>query len=185
MTRVDPRPGPPDAPLPEPSAGAPAAAPLFPWHAAPPPAPVGPSEREQLTGRPAGFVTRAAANATDVAVTLGVLALCYAAVAGTRFLLAPTSFRLVAPEFAWVVLAAGAGLALYWTAAWAGPGRTYGDRLMGLQVVGHGGGRVHVLHAAVRAVLCVLFLPGLFWVLVSRRNRSVQDLLVRTAVVYA
>jgi uncharacterized RDD family membrane protein YckC len=35
-----------------------------------------------------------------------------------------------------------------------------------------------------RAVLYVLFPAGLLWVLASRRNASVQDLVVGTAVVY-
>jgi hypothetical protein len=36
----------------------------------------------------------------------------------------------------------------------------------------------------VRAVLCTLVPVGLLWVLVSRDNRSVQDLLLRTSVLY-
>jgi uncharacterized RDD family membrane protein YckC len=113
-----------------------------------------------------------------------VLALGYAGWAGFRFLLAPTSYRMLAPEFEWIVVAVGIGLTLYWTATWAGPGRTHGDQFMGLRVVGRGGARLHLLHAGARAVLCVLFLPGLFWVLVSRRNLSVQDIVLRTTVVY-
>ena len=38
--------------------------------------------------------------------------------------------------------------------------------------------------AVARAVLCLLFPIGLLWVVVSRRNASVQDLLVRSAVAY-
>jgi hypothetical protein len=33
-------------------------------------------------------------------------------------------------------------------------------------------------------VLCTLFPIGLVWVLVSGENRSVQDVLLRTSVVY-
>jgi uncharacterized RDD family membrane protein YckC len=36
----------------------------------------------------------------------------------------------------------------------------------------------------VRAVLYVVFLPGILWAAVSRRNASIQDLIVGTAVVY-
>jgi uncharacterized RDD family membrane protein YckC len=85
---------------------------------------------------------------------------------------------------AWVVLVIGIALAIYWTATWSGAGESHGDQLMGLRVVGPGGRRLHLLHAAARAVLCVLFLPGLFWVLVSRGNRSVQDVVLRTRVLY-
>jgi uncharacterized RDD family membrane protein YckC len=184
MTRTEPRPGPERVPSSEPTASVPATGNRFPWHATPPPEPAMPSRRALVAGRPAGFVTRASANAVDVALVSLAVALGYAMVAGLRFLLSPTSFRLVAPEFGWVVVAVGIGLALYWTASWAGPGRTPGDQLMGLRVAGPSGTRLHVLHAAARAVLCVLFLPGLFWVLISRRNRSVQDVVLRTAVLY-
>ena len=184
MTHAEPPPAPGAAPPLEPPSLIRTPDSRFPWRVAPPPAPATPSGRALAHGRPAGFITRAAANAVDAALVTFVLALGYAMVAGFRFLLAPRSFRLVAPEFAWVVVAVGIGLAGYWTATWAGPGRTYGDELMGLRVVGPRGDRLHLLHAGARAVLCVLFLPGLFWVLVSRHNRSVQDIVLRTAVVY-
>jgi hypothetical protein len=35
-----------------------------------------------------------------------------------------------------------------------------------------------------RALLYVLFPAGLLWIMASRRNASVQDLVVRTAVLY-
>ena len=185
MTRVEPRRPAATVPAPAPEPTVPPTGSRFPWHAAPPPVPAAPSEQGRATGEPAGFVTRAAANAVDVVLVSLGLALSYAVVAGCRFLLAPRSFRLVAPQFTWVVVTVGIGLALYWTVTWAGPGRTHGDQLMGLRVVGPRGARLHLLHAAARAVLCVLFLPGLFWVLVSRHNRSVQDVVLRTAVVYS
>jgi hypothetical protein len=46
------------------------------------------------------------------------------------------------------------------------------------------GGRLGWGRCATRAVLCTLFPIGLVWVLVSRENRSVQDVLLRTSVVY-
>jgi uncharacterized RDD family membrane protein YckC len=139
-----------------------------------------------LARRPRPGAGRAvgAGDAVDVALVLLALTLGYAGWAGFRLLLDPAAFRLTAPEYEWVVLAVGAGLVLYWTVTWAGPGRTHGDQFMGLRVVTRRGARLHPLHAAARAVLCVLFLPGLFWVLVSRRNRLVQDVVLCTAVVY-
>ena len=183
MTRVEPRPQPATPPDPGPSPTVPPTAVRFPWHASPPAAPP-PALPARASGEPAGFVTRAAANVVDAVLVSLALLLGYAAVAGARFMLAPRSFHLVAPQFEWVVVAIGLGLVLYWTITWAGPGRTHGDELMGLRVVGPRGDRLHLLHAAARAVLCVLFLPGLFWVLVSRHDRSVQDVVLRTAVVY-
>jgi uncharacterized RDD family membrane protein YckC len=105
-------------------------------------------------------------------------------VAGFRFLLHPASFHFPAPGFPALLLIGSLGLAAYFTVTWAIPQRTYGDQLMGLRVVGPRGARLHWSHAALRAVLCVVFPLGLLWILVSPHNRSVQDVLLRTAVVY-
>jgi uncharacterized RDD family membrane protein YckC len=75
-------------------------------------------------------------------------------------------------------------LTVYFTAAWSTTGRSYGDHLLGLRVVNHTGGRMRPAGAFVRAVFCVLVPIGLFWYLVSRTNRSVQDLALRTSVIY-
>ena len=59
---------------------------------------------------------------------------------------------------------------------WAVVGATYGDRLLSLHVGDDRGVRLGWGRSAVRAVLCTIFPIGLLWVLVSRENRSVQDL---------
>jgi hypothetical protein len=38
--------------------------------------------------------------------------------------------------------------------------------------------------ALVRAAFCVIFPIGLLWVLFSGQNRSLQDLVLRTSVIY-
>jgi hypothetical protein len=43
---------------------------------------------------------------------------------------------------------------------------------------------MHWTGALVRAAFCVVFAVGLFWVLISGANRSVQDVVLRTSVVY-
>ena len=72
----------------------------------------------------------------------------------------------------------------YLTAGWGTTGRSLGKQLAGLRVVHRTGSRLGPVRALLRAVLYVLFPAGLLWVLVSRHNASVQDLLVRSAVVY-
>ncbi|HTG48263.1 MAG TPA: RDD family protein, partial [Actinomycetota bacterium] len=67
---------------------------------------------------------------------------------------------------------------------WTANGQTYGDRLMGIRVLDRSGALLHPGRAIVRAVLCVLFPLLLFWAIVDARRRSVQDLIVRTSVVY-
>ena len=56
--------------------------------------------------------------------------------------------------------------------------------MLGLRVVSSRDVGLPLWRAFVRAVLCALFPIGLFWSAVSGRNESVQDLLVRTTVVY-
>jgi uncharacterized RDD family membrane protein YckC len=75
-------------------------------------------------------------------------------------------------------------LILYLTVSWMGNGRTYGNHVMGLRVINQRGKRLHPLAAIVRAVLYVIFPIGLLWVLVSGQNRSLQDLVLRTSVIY-
>ena len=73
-------------------------------------------------------------------------------------------------------------MTLLFTVAWSSTGRSYGDRILGLRVIDRRGERLGFAGALVRAVLCVAFPPLLFWAIVNRR--SVQDLVLRTAVIY-
>ena len=68
--------------------------------------------------------------------------------------------------------------------AWATTGRSYGGRLLGLRVVDSHGRRIRPLVALARALLCVFVPVVLFWVIISRENRSAADILLRTSVVY-
>ena len=69
-------------------------------------------------------------------------------------------------------------------ATWAVVGGTYGDRLLELRVTDDRRARLGWKRCAVRSLLCTVFPIGLLWVLVSGENRSVQDVLLRTSVVY-
>lgn len=158
--------------------------PHYPWRSSPVPAEPRRARQDELQGHRAGLVTRAVANALDVGVVLIALGAGYAAVAIGRFLLDPAAFRFPAPAFGAVLLIGGVVQAGYFAVAWATVGRTYGDEVLGLRVVGSRGRRLGWATAAVRAVLCVLLPIGLLWVLLSPRNRSVQDVVLRTSVVY-
>jgi uncharacterized RDD family membrane protein YckC len=156
----------------------------YPWRAVPPAPPAAPSTRATVHGHAAGFVTRAIGAAVDACAVVLAVAIGYVVVAGFRFLLRPRTFQFPAPGFAIILLVVGVVLAGYLTVTWAIPGRTYGDQLMGLRVTDLSGNRLHWSRAAARAVFYVLFPLGLGWVLVSSRNRSVQDVVLRTTVVY-
>lgn len=137
-----------------------------------------------MQGRRAGVISRVLADGIDLVVVLASLAGTYLVIAAARFLVRPRAFTW--PELSalnlgtlgWILLVA------YLTIGWANTGRTFGKTVLGLRVIDTGGGRPRLRRAFVRAVLCAVFPIGLFWCVVSHRNASVQDLLVRTAVVY-
>lgn len=153
----------------------------YPWHD---PRPVRADTRGDAQGARAGLVTRSLANVADLALVVLLVAGGYAAVAAIRFLLGPTSFRFPAPHWAALLLVGLGVQVLYFAVTWAVVGATYGDRLMGLRVTDDRGARLGWGRCAVRAVLCGLVPVGLLWVLVSGENRSAQDVLLRTSVVY-
>ena len=156
----------------------------YPWHAATGPVPVDTATRMPVLGHRAGLVTRSLANVADVVVVVLVVIGGYAGVAVARFLIDPTRFSFPVASWQTLLLAGLAVQALYFAITWAVVGGTYGDRLLGLRVTGENGARLGWARSAVRAVLCVLFPVGLLWVLVSGENRAVQDLVLRTSVVY-
>jgi len=143
-----------------------------------------PKEARPFQGRPAGLATRVLAAAIDALVLLALCAAGYAVWAGALFLWSPAQFRFPAPSRPVVVLAGYLACILYLTVCWQISGRTYGDQVIGLRVLGRAGGRVGTATALARAVFCALFPLGLIWAAVSRTNRSVADLLLRTSVVY-
>jgi uncharacterized RDD family membrane protein YckC len=141
-------------------------------------------QAKALQGRRAGFVSRLAADALDFAVVwvLGLAALLFAGV--VRFLVTGPPLRVpVLPV--WLSTVAGAAIAVgYLTAGWVSTGRTVGKQVAGLRVLDRSGRRLRVGRALLRAVLYVFLPAGLLWVLVSRRNASVWDNLLGTAVIY-
>jgi uncharacterized RDD family membrane protein YckC len=114
------------------------------------------AEARALQGHRAGFASRVVADLVDL---------------GVAWLLGLS---------AWLA----AGVVGYLALSWAATGRSVGKQLAGLRVVDRAGRRLSPWRSFMRAVLYVLFPAGLLWVLASRRNASVQDLVVGTAVVY-
>jgi uncharacterized RDD family membrane protein YckC len=143
-----------------------------------------PREARGIQGLPAGIVTRTAANAVDFVAVLCVLVAGYAAWFAARFLIHPAQFSAPRPPPGAALLCGGAVLFGYFAASWATTGRTYGDHLLGLRVVDARGERMRWRGALLRAALCVVFPIGLFWSVVSATSRSLQDTLLRNAVVY-
>jgi uncharacterized RDD family membrane protein YckC len=143
-----------------------------------------PREARPYQGHPAGVVTRTIAAGIDALVVAGVLVLGYTVVAGVRLVVAPLSFRPPDPSWWFTVTSACVVLVLYLGASWAATGRSYGDHVMGLRVVGSRGGRLGPVRSLVRALACTAVPVGLLWCAVSSENRSLQDIVLRTRVVY-
>ncbi|PXY36922.1 hypothetical protein BA062_11770 [Prauserella flavalba] len=143
-----------------------------------------PEEARSWQGRPAGLVSRTLACALDLAVVLTVLAGGYLVTSGLIFVVDPVRFRFPSVSRQALVGAAAALLVGYLAGSWRLAGRTYGDHVLGLRVAGSGGRRLGWARALGRAALCTVFPAGLLWVAVSPARRSVQDVLLRTTVVY-
>ena len=143
-----------------------------------------PVEARSFQGEPAGLITRVAANVIDVAVVILGLVAVYLSIAGVVFLRQGARFTFPIVTYRAAYVAGFVALVGYFTASWSGSGRTYGDRVLGLRVLTATGQDVGFVRAGVRAVLCALFPLLLVWVAVSRGNRSVQDLVVGTSVIY-
>ena len=156
----------------------------YPWHEAVLPMSVAAGARATIQGRRAGLVTRSLANVADLVVVALLLVGGYTAVAATRFLLSPTTFTFPAPPAATLLILGLCLQAVYFAVTWGVVGGTYGDRLLGLRVTDDRGARLGWGRCVVRALLCTVFPIGLLWVLVSRENRSAQDVVLRTSVVY-
>lgn len=143
-----------------------------------------PREARPFQGRRAGIVSRTIAAVIDCGVVVAILVVAYAGLAGLRFLVDPRSFSFPDTSLLLSLTAGFVVLVFYLTTAWTFGGRSYGNHVMGLRVVGVHGRRLRLPGAFLRALLCVLVPIGLLWCAVSPANRSLQDLVLRTSVVY-
>ena|SRR5215211_6299404 len=134
--------------------------------------------------RPAGIVTRCLAAGVDLLVVLVMMGGLYAAAVFIRLLFSPQQFAF--PDVgALLSVSLFMGISTgYLTVCWAVSGRTLGAVTMGLRVVSRNGELIGWARAAARAALYVMFGFGLFWVVVDPQRRSLQDIVLRTAVVY-
>ena len=142
------------------------------------------SEAVALNGHRAGFASRVVAAAIDLA-TITLLHLAFLLFAGlVRYLVVGPPFALPTPP-QWLAGVVGGAIAVvYFASFWAIDGRTVGMQVLGLRLLGPSGRPPRPAWSLLRAVLCLAFPAGLLWILISRRNASLQDLLVRGTVIY-
>lgn len=142
-----------------------------------------PARARPFQGLRAGPVSRALASALDV----GVVALVTAGlVMGWSLIesLGDGTFAVSTPGPLGVFLLGEFLLVLYLWIGWATTGRTVGKQIMGLRVVNHRGELMRPGGGLLRALACVVFPLGLAWTLVSSHNRSLQDVVLQTSVIY-
>ena len=143
-----------------------------------------PVEARPFQGTTAGIVTRTVANTIDAVVVAVALFGAWAGVVVVRFIVSPRDFELPSAPIFWCVAGYLYLLVTYLTAAWWISGRTLGDHVMGIRVVTGKRRRLRFLRAWARALFCAFFPIGLLWCVVSPERRSVQDVFLRTKVVY-
>src|SRR3954452_3379180 len=143
-----------------------------------------PREARPYQGQRAGLVTRVIAAVLDSLVIGAVLLGGYLGLVGLIFLFNPRSFQFPDLGVVFSLAAAFVVAVVYLTVFWTLSGRTYGQHVMGLRVLGIGGRRIRVTGA----FLCAMFVGGgavwIVWSPVSRNNKSLQDLVLGTRVVY-
>lgn len=136
-----------------------------------------------LQGERAGLFTRTIAAVIDVVVVGAIIIGLWIAIWLFLLVFNPlVDYGMPRPGY--FVLGGYFLMWLYWTWTWTTSGRSLGQNLMGVRVLDRKGQRPSWKVASIRAAFCVIFQVGILWILVSRRNRSVQDVVLRTSVVH-
>jgi uncharacterized RDD family membrane protein YckC len=153
--------------------------------------PTVPSDVVDYQGTRAGFVSRAVAASIDVLLVFLTVLGTIAVVWMLSFIVDPISSNAPAaqqgerlPSVLAMVLYGYVLNVAYWTICWATSGRTIGNLIMGLRVVNFRGRHPRWFGAFLRASFCTIFPWGILWVIPSGANRSVQDVVLRTSVIY-
>lgn len=143
-----------------------------------------PQAAQAFQGQPAGLVSRSVAAVVDAAVVAGALVAAYLGLAAAMFAVNPRGFHFPSSMGLLSIAAACTLSTAYLTIGWWIAGRTYGCAVMGLRVRSRRDGNIGFLAALVRALVCTFFPIGLAWCAVDTRARGVQDLVVRSQVIY-
>jgi uncharacterized RDD family membrane protein YckC len=144
------------------------------------------SERSrEAQGQRAGVVSQAIGAGLDAVVIFALDFAVLLTFGFLRFLVTDKPYEFPQPgPFLNVVILFVVGVLLLWT-AWAGSGRAPGMAVLGLRVVGKDRRPLSSGRAFWRAVLGVGTLGlGVLWVLVSKKNKSIYDIVCGSAVVY-
>jgi uncharacterized RDD family membrane protein YckC len=142
-----------------------------------------PEDAREFQGERAGFATRFIASVIDVSLVAILMMGIWLGIEILQLIFTP-GVNVEPPRAATLVVWGYLFTTVYWTVAWSTSGRSIGAWVMGVRVVNRKGERVHLPIAFARAAFSVGFPIGLGWAIISRRNRSVQDVVLRTIVIY-
>lgn len=134
-------------------------------------------------GTRAGIVSRLLADVVDLVAVVLIAMLVLLVVGAVRGLFS-SGFDTISLGQPARGIVAGALLVAYLGYGWGLEGRTFGKTVMGLRVVGSDGSDLSPARGLLRALAYLVVPIGLLWSLVSDRNASLQDLVLRTAVVH-
>ena len=138
----------------------------------------------RLQGTRAGVVSRLLAIAIDVAVAWLIFLLVVSTAGLVLDFLHSGPVRIGSPGPWWTAVFTWAILVAVLTCGGATTGRTVGKQVLGLRTVRVDGSPLRVRDAFLRAVTYTIVPIGGLWMVVDRRNASVQDHLHHTVVVY-
>lgn len=141
--------------------------------------------RDEFESRIAGIVSRGVAAVLDVATVAAILGMLYLGALLLGLLFTSGNFETPNPNVLFSGVATYVVAVVYLAGCWTVSGRTVGSVAMGLEVVNRRGGRLGPVRALLRAMFYTTFPIGLLWVAVDRRRRSVQDIVLRSRVIYA
>ncbi len=142
-----------------------------------------PERARSIQGLRAGFTSRVIAAFIDIGLVALLVLGAWGGWEALRYILT-VFYTLPAATGIPLLIIGYFTMWIYWTWSWSIGGRSLGNILMGLRVQTRHGGNLGLGLAALRSFLSVVFALGLLWAIISRTNKSVQDIVLGTEVVF-
>ncbi len=142
-----------------------------------------PERARAIQGLSAGFTSRLIAAFIDIALVAILVLGAWGGWEALRYILS-VFYTLPALSGVPLLIIGYLLMWLYWTWSWSIGGRSLGNILMGLRVQTRHGENLGLWLAGLRSAFSVVFALGLLWSIFSSKNKSLQDLVLGTEVVF-
>ena len=142
-----------------------------------------PERAHSIQGLSAGFTSRAIAVMLDIGLVAVLVMGAWGGWEALRYILG-VFYDLPEATGLPLLVIGYFTMWIYWTWSWSTGGRSLGNILMGLRVQTNRGGSLGLGLAALRSLFSVVFALGLVWSIFRRKNRSIQDIVLGTEVVF-